>query len=44
VGGLGNDWTNIRATNSRIHGTNGKSHGVISFLKVVNDAAVAVNQ
>ncbi len=44
AGGLGNDWTNIRATNAHIHGTNGKSQGVIPFLKVVNDAAVAVNQ
>ncbi|HWL07829.1 MAG TPA: ribonucleoside-diphosphate reductase subunit alpha [Planctomicrobium sp.] len=44
AGGLGNDWTSIRATNSHIHGTNGKSQGVIPFLKVVNDAAVAVNQ
>lgn len=44
AGGLGNDWSNIRATNAHIHGTNGKSQGVIPFLKVVNDAAVAVNQ
>jgi ribonucleoside-diphosphate reductase alpha chain len=44
AGGLGNDWTNIRATNAHIHGTNGNSQGVIPFLKVVNDAAVAVNQ
>lgn len=44
AGGLGNDWTNIRATNAHIHGTNGSSQGVIPFLKVVNDAAVAVNQ
>ncbi|MBX3435900.1 MAG: ribonucleoside-diphosphate reductase subunit alpha [Planctomycetaceae bacterium] len=44
AGGLGNDWTNIRATNSHIHGTNGQSQGVIPFLKVVNDTAVAVNQ
>jgi ribonucleoside-diphosphate reductase alpha chain len=44
AGGLGNDWTSIRATNAHIHGTNGKSQGVIPFLKVVNDAAVAVNQ
>ncbi|BBO31019.1 ribonucleoside-diphosphate reductase subunit alpha [Lacipirellula parvula] len=44
AGGLGNDWTNIRATNSHIRGTNGRSQGVIPFLKVVNDAAVAVNQ
>lgn len=44
AGGLGNDWTNIRATNAHIHGTNGRSQGVIPFLKVVNDAAVAVNQ
>ncbi|WP_373649184.1 ribonucleoside-diphosphate reductase subunit alpha [Schlesneria sp. DSM 10557] len=44
AGGLGNDWTNIRATNAHIHGTNGMSQGVIPFLKVVNDAAVAVNQ
>ncbi|MEX1026920.1 MAG: ribonucleoside-diphosphate reductase subunit alpha [Candidatus Paceibacterota bacterium] len=44
AGGLGNDWTNVRATNAHIHGTNGCSQGVIPFLKVVNDAAVAVNQ
>jgi ribonucleoside-diphosphate reductase alpha chain len=43
-GGLGNDWTNVRALGSRIKGTNGESQGVIPFLKVVNDAAVAVNQ
>lgn len=44
AGGLGNDWTNIRATNAHIKGTNGKSQGVIPFLKVVSDTAVAVNQ
>jgi ribonucleoside-diphosphate reductase alpha chain len=44
AGGLGNDWTSIRATNSYIQGTNGRSQGVIPFLKVVNDTAVAVNQ
>ena len=44
AGGLGNDWTNIRATNAHIQGTNGRSQGVIPFLKVVNDTAVAVNQ
>ncbi len=43
-GGLGNDWTNVRAMGSRIRGTNGKSQGVIPFLKVANDTAVAVNQ
>ena len=43
-GGLGNDWTNVRALGSRIKGTNGESQGIIPFLKVVNDAAVAVNQ
>ncbi len=44
AGGLGNDWTNIRATNAHIKGTNGHSQGVIPFLKVVSDTAVAVNQ
>lgn len=44
AGGLGNDWTNVRATGSHIHGTNGKSQGVIPFLKVANDGALAVNQ
>lgn len=44
AGGLGNDWTPIRATNSHIQGTNGKSQGLIPFLKIVNDTAVAVNQ
>jgi ribonucleoside-diphosphate reductase alpha chain len=43
-GGLGNDWTPVRALNSRIKGTNGKSQGVIPFMKVANDVAVAVNQ
>ena len=44
AGGLGNDWTPVRALGSRIRGTNGESQGVIPFLKVVNDTAVAVNQ
>ena len=44
AGGLGNDWTPIRATNAHIKGTNGQSQGVIPFLKVVSDTAVAVNQ
>ncbi|MGB3683609.1 MAG: ribonucleoside-diphosphate reductase subunit alpha, partial [Rubrobacteraceae bacterium] len=44
AGGLGNDWTNIRATGSIIKGTGGESQGVIPFLKIVNDTAVAVNQ
>jgi ribonucleoside-diphosphate reductase alpha chain len=43
-GGLGNDWTPIRALGAHIRGTNGKSQGVVPFLKVVNDTAVAVNQ
>ena len=41
AGGLGNDWTNVRATNAHIAGTNGKSQGVVPFLKVVNDTARA---
>ncbi len=44
AGGLGNDWTPVRSLGARIKGTNGKSQGVIPFLKVVNDTAVAVNQ
>jgi ribonucleoside-diphosphate reductase alpha chain len=44
AGGLGNDWTNVRATGSFIKGTNGRSQGIIPFLKVANDTAVAVNQ
>lgn len=43
-GGLGNDWTNVRSMGSRIKGTNGKSQGIIPFLKVANDTALAVNQ
>jgi ribonucleoside-diphosphate reductase alpha chain len=43
-GGLGNDWTPVRSLGSHIAGTNGKSQGVVPFLKVVNDTAVAVNQ
>ncbi len=44
AGGIGNDWTPVRALGSSIKGTNGKSQGVIPFLKVANDTAVAVNQ
>jgi ribonucleoside-diphosphate reductase alpha chain len=44
AGGLGNDWTNVRATGAHIKGTNGESQGVVPFLKVANDTAVAVNQ
>ncbi|MCB1949656.1 ribonucleoside-diphosphate reductase subunit alpha [Nitrosomonas sp.] len=44
AGGLGNDWTAVRAMGARIKGTNGKSQGVVPFLKVVSDTAVAVNQ
>jgi len=44
AGGLGNDWTPVRALGSHIKGTNGKSQGVVPFLKVVSDTAVAVNQ
>ncbi len=43
-GGLGNDWTPVRALGAHIKGTNGKSQGVIPFMKVANDVAVAVNQ
>jgi ribonucleoside-diphosphate reductase alpha chain len=44
AGGLGNDWSNVRGTGARIKGTNGQSQGIIPFLKVANDTAVAVNQ
>ncbi|MEX0712804.1 MAG: ribonucleoside-diphosphate reductase subunit alpha [Pirellulales bacterium] len=44
AGGLGNDWTRVRALGAPIKGTNGKSQGVVPFLKVANDTAVAVNQ
>ncbi|WP_370679700.1 ribonucleoside-diphosphate reductase subunit alpha [Comamonas sp. GB3 AK4-5] len=44
AGGLGNDWSRVRALGARIKGTNGESQGVVPFLKVVNDTAVAVNQ
>jgi len=44
AGGLGNDWTPVRALGAHIKGTNGKSQGVLPFLQVVNDTAVAVNQ
>ncbi|MDR0529676.1 MAG: ribonucleoside-diphosphate reductase subunit alpha [Zoogloeaceae bacterium] len=44
AGGLGNDWTPVRALGSRIQGTNGRSQGVIPFIKIANDTAVAVNQ
>ena len=43
-GGLGNDWTPVRGLGAHIRGTNGKSQGVVPFLKVANDTAVAVNQ
>ena len=44
AGGLGNDWTPVRSLGAHIKGTNGKSQGVVPFLKVANDTAVAVNQ
>ncbi|QFU76941.1 ribonucleoside-diphosphate reductase subunit alpha [Halioglobus maricola] len=44
AGGLGNDWTPVRSLGAYIKGTNGKSQGIVPFLKVVNDTAVAVNQ
>lgn len=44
AGGLGNDWTPVRSLGAHIKGTNGESQGVVPFLKVVNDTAVAVNQ
>ncbi|MET1255193.1 ribonucleoside-diphosphate reductase subunit alpha [Aliikangiella maris] len=44
AGGLGNDWTQVRGMNALINGTNGRSQGVIPFLKVANDSAIAVNQ
>ena len=44
AGGLGNDWTPVRGMGAHIKGTNGRSQGVVPFLKVVNDTAVAVNQ
>ncbi len=44
AGGLGNDWTRVRAMGAHIKGTNGRSQGVVPFLKVANDTAVAVNQ
>lgn len=44
AGGIGNDWTAVRATGALIKGTNGRSQGVIPFIKVTNDTAVAVNQ
>ena len=42
AGGIGTDWTPVRATGSRIHGTNGESQGVIPFIKTFNDTALAV--
>ena len=44
AGGLGNDWTPVRAMGAHIKGTNGKSQGSVPFMKVANDTAVAVNQ
>ena len=44
AGGLGNDWTPVRGLGAHIKGTNGESQGVVPFLKVANDTAVAVNQ
>ena len=44
AGGLGNDWTRVRAMGAHIRGTNGRSQGIVPFLKVANDTAVAVNQ
>ena len=44
AGGVGTDWTKVRALGSKIKGTNGDSQGIIPFIKIYNDIAVAVNQ
>lgn len=44
AGGLGNDWTPVRAMGSHIKGTNGKSQGIVPFLNVANATTIAVNQ
>ena len=44
AGGLGNDWSPVRGLGAHIRGTNGHSQGVVPFLKVANDTAIAVNQ
>lgn len=44
AGGLGNDWTPVRAMGAHIKGTNGKSQGIVPFLYVANATAIAVNQ
>ncbi|KRV46969.1 ribonucleotide-diphosphate reductase subunit alpha [Wenjunlia vitaminophila] len=44
AGGLGNDWTPVRGMGAHIKGTNGRSQGVVPFLKIANDTAIAVNQ
>lgn len=44
AGGLGNDWTSVRATGAHIRGTNGKSLGIVPFLNVADATAIAVNQ
>ncbi len=43
-GGIGNSWTRVRGLGAHIRGTNGASQGVVPFLKVANDTAIAVNQ
>ncbi|MGL4966340.1 MAG: ribonucleoside-diphosphate reductase subunit alpha [Inquilinus sp.] len=44
AGGLGNSWTRVRGLGAHIRGTNGQSQGIVPFLKVANDTAIAVNQ
>lgn len=43
-GGIGNDWTRVRATNAHIASTNVQSQGVVPFLKIANDTTVAINR
>jgi ribonucleoside-diphosphate reductase alpha chain len=43
-GGIGIDWTPVRASGALIKGTNGKSNGIIPFLKVMDSSVHAVNQ
>ena len=44
AGGIGLSFSKVRSRNSLIKGTNGKSNGIIPFLKTLDSSVAAVNQ
>lgn len=44
AGGIGLSFTNVRSSDSYISSTNGNSNGIIPFLRIFNNMALAIDQ